>query len=351
MHITEGIITGAPAVGYTLAGVALVGWGVKGMKKFAAEHPDKKPLLGMAGAFIFFISLLPIPAFTGTCSHPCGTPLVAIMMGPAIGVALTGISLLLQAAFFAHGGFSTWGANVLGLGLVGSLVGWGTYRLARKAGLSIRTAGFLGGLLGDVMVYVSVGSILGITLSNAPSPQFSLSGYLSAIYLAYLPTQGPIAFTEMLLTGFFLHYVYSQRPEVLQELSVISYRTIKKAGVVLMAIAVFSITFLWGNPVRSEEISQPPKQMEQVEEEAGFTGMDEAVNERLAEEAGRPPRDPYLNTESMGDIWNALLLTAGGVCGFIIGRGWDKMFAGKNRNESGVVKEAGFAQIAGKQHV
>lgn len=346
MHITEGIITGAPALGYTLAGLASVAWGIKGMKKFAAEHPDKKPLLGMAGAFIFFMSLLPIPAFTGTCSHPCGTPLVAIMMGPAIGVALTGISLLLQAAFFAHGGFSTWGANVIGLGLVGSLAGWGTYRLARKAGLSIKIAGFLGGLLGDVMVYVAVGSILGVTLSNGPSPQFTLSGYLSAIYLAYFPTQGPIAITEMLITGLFLHYVYCQRPEVLQELNVIPLQRIKKVGVTLMAIVVFTTAFFLGSPTGAEETISI--KTEQMEEETGFTGMDEAVNEHMAVQAGRPPRDPYLDTESMGDLWNALLLMAGGISGFIIGRGWDRMFTNKARNKFDSIKETGFVQIAGK---
>jgi cobalt/nickel transport system permease protein len=334
MHITEGIITGAPAVGYTMAGAALVAWGIKGMKKFAAKHPEKKPLLGMAGAFIFFVSLLPIPAFTGTCSHPCGTPLAAIMMGPAIAIALTGISLLLQAAFFAHGGFSTWGANVIALGFFGCIFGWGTYRIARKAGLSIRSAGFLGGLLGDVMVYVAAGLILGTTLSNGPSPQFSFGGYLSAIYLAYFPTQGPIAFSEMLLTGFFLHYVYCQRPEVLEDLSVISPRKIGlgKSSVLPIAILACGITYFLVSPIMAEE--GLPIETEQVKEETGFSGMDEAVNERLAEEAGRPAQDPYLNTESMGDIWNALLLIAGGSCGFILGRGWDKVFVKKDQNKS-----------------
>jgi len=113
------------------------------MKKFAAGYPERKPLLGMGGAFVFFVSLIPIPAFTGTCSHPCGTPLIAILLGPTIGIALAGISLLLQAAFFAHGGFSTWGANVLSLGFCGCFCGWATFRLARKLGLPIWLAGFI----------------------------------------------------------------------------------------------------------------------------------------------------------------------------------------------------------------
>jgi cobalt/nickel transport system permease protein len=342
MHITEGIITGAPAVAYTMAGVALVGWGVKGMKRFAQKHPEKKPLLGMAGAFIFFMSLLPIPAFTGTCSHPCGSPLAAIIMGPAVGIALTGISLLLQAAFFAHGGFSTWGANVIALGFFGCVFGWGTYQFARKAGLSIRVAGFLGGLIGDIMVYVASGLILGVTLSHSPSPQFSLGEYLSVIYLAYFPTQAPIAISEMLLTGFFLHYVYCQRPDVLQELNVAPIQSAGKTGIALLAVGAFATTLFMVNPVRAEDKAT------QVEASSSFSGMDETVNEHLAEQAGRPARAPYIDTESMGDIWNGLLLITGGICGFIIRGGWDKVFVNKRNSKSEPKQAIKPMPVAGK---
>ena len=129
MHISEGIITGVPAMAYTAVAVGLVAYGAKKMKDLVKENPEKKPLFGMAGAFIFFLSLIPIPAFTGTCSHPCGSPLIGIMLGPWIGIALTGLTLLLQAAFFAHGGFSTWGANVITLGVGGAFFGWLSFRI------------------------------------------------------------------------------------------------------------------------------------------------------------------------------------------------------------------------------
>ena len=178
MHISEGIITGYPAAAYTAAGLALMGLGTWRMKKFAAKFPDKKPLIGMGGALIFFVSLIPLPAFTGTCSHPCGTPLIAILLGPAIGIGLAGIALLLQAAFFAHGGFSTWGANVLTLGLAGCVTGWLTFRGARKLGLPLWLSGGVAGLLGDIMVYAVSGLILAWTLVHAPTPQYTFKGYL-----------------------------------------------------------------------------------------------------------------------------------------------------------------------------
>jgi cobalt/nickel transport system permease protein len=175
MHIAEGIIKGTPALIYTGIGISLMAWGTAAMKRFVARQPEKKPLLGMAAALVFFVSLIPLPAFTGTTTHPCGTPFVAILLGPAIGTALAGISLLLQAAFFAHGGFSTWGANVLDLGFLGCLLGWGTFRVARMLRFPIWAAGCVGGLLGDLAVYAGAGLILGTTLAQGPSPQYTLA--------------------------------------------------------------------------------------------------------------------------------------------------------------------------------
>lgn len=330
MHITEGIITGSSAVAYTGAGLAFVGWGASRMKKFIFDFPGKKPLLGMGGALIFFVSLIPIPAFTGTTTHPCGTPLIAILLGPLIGVALTGVSLLLQAAFFAHGGFSTWGANVIALGVFGCFFGWGAFKVFMKIGLPLWAAGFAGGLVGDVMVYASSGMILGTTLVNAPSPQFSLAGYLAAIYAAYLPTQLPIAVGEMIVTGMALQYAYRQRPEVLEELGVVNRPSkITQPGktFTIMFLPLLFILFLaapnqgFGIENESKPLPVMAKPSEVRPEGAvPFSGMDETVNEILAQNAGRAAREPYIDTEKMGDLWNLLLLSAGGVCGFIVGK-------------------------------
>ena len=344
MHITEGIITGKSAVIYAGVGVALVGWGATRMKKFVNAFPEKRPLLGMGGALIFFISLIPIPAFTGTCSHPCGTPLVSILLGPGIGVALAGVSLLMQAAFFAHGGFGTWGANVLALGLFGCLFGWGAFRLARKMGLPLWASGFAGGLVGDLMVYAAAGMILATTLVKAPNPQYSLLGYLTAIYGAYLPTQLPIALGEMVVTGLALQYAFKQRPEVLEELGIVYRKPFsrKKAPVTLIFLTILSVALLF---TITDALAEQNKENANSSDTSAITGdsgeggalagMDEVVNERLAEAAGVPPRDPYVNTEAKGDLWNMMLLLAGGICGFILGRWWHLLWGnGKGAQKS-----------------
>ena len=337
MHITEGIIIGKDAVLYTAAGVSLMAWGVSRINVFVRKAPENKPLLGMGAALIFFFSLIPIPAFTGTCSHPCGTPLIGILLGPSIGIVLTGISLLLQAAFFAHGGFSTWGANVVALGFFGCCFGWGLFRFMRKLGLPLWAAGLLGGLIGDIMVYVASGLILGTTLVKAPTPQYSLGGYLLVIYSTYLPTQLPIAIGEALITGMALHYAGKQRPEILASLGIL---TRKEVSFYSLFMILPTMLIFWGaGYVTLSEAATPVAVDVSVEHSATdsaprFSGMDEAVNDALAEKAGRPSRQPYLNTEGMGDLWNLLLLSAGGVCGFILGRYWHLLW-GRPKSQSG----------------
>lgn len=220
MHITEGIITGYPVLIYTFIGLVLMAIGARRMNHFSRDMPEKKPLFGMCAAIIFFVSLIPIPAFTGTTSHPCGVVLVSILLGPYITIALTGLSLILQAAFFAHGGFGTWGANVIALGFAGCMVGWSLFYALRKLRFTVFAAGCVAGFAGDVAVYATSGLILATALSTGPDPQYDFLAYLAVIYAAYLPTQLPIAIVEGLVTGYALNHAMKQRPEVLASLGV-----------------------------------------------------------------------------------------------------------------------------------
>jgi cobalt/nickel transport system permease protein len=322
MHIAEGILTGRSVVETSLAGAAVVAWGSVRMAQFVKAQPERKPLLGMAGAFVFLVSLVPIPAFNGTCSHPCGTPLAGILLGPGIAAALSFLTLLLQALFFAHGGFSSLGANVLTLGLFGAGFGWLTYRLGRVLGLPVWAAAGLGGLIGDWMTYALSGGILAFHLAfRSPHPQHSFTDYLKVIFAAYLPVQGPISIGEMIFTGVVLYSIGRQRPEVLEQLKVVPPAAKK-------AVVAGLLVFLGLASVGAWAVSQPqgltasPKVTE-------FKGMDESVNMSLAAQAGAPASNPFINLEARGDVWNFVLLLGGGIAGFIIGKNWAHLFEKK----------------------
>ena len=76
-------------------------------------------LLGLCGAFAFVLSSLKIPSVTGSCSHPTGVGLAAILFGPSVACIMALIVLLFQALLLAHGGLTTLGANVFSMGVAG----------------------------------------------------------------------------------------------------------------------------------------------------------------------------------------------------------------------------------------
>ncbi|MDH5696279.1 MAG: energy-coupling factor ABC transporter permease, partial [Dehalococcoidia bacterium] len=125
MHIAEGILPANwAAIWYVIAIIFLV-IGIIIIRRKTREVRGLMPLLGISGAAIFLISVFPVPVpVTGSCSHPCGTPLGAILVGPFISTVLGALALLIQALFLAHGGISTWGANIVSMALVGSFVGF-----------------------------------------------------------------------------------------------------------------------------------------------------------------------------------------------------------------------------------
>ena len=212
MHIAEGILPVKWAVLWYLPAIVFVGIGIYVIKKKTREVRGLMPLLGLTGAAIFLISVFPVPVpITGTTSHPVGTPLGAILVGPFISVVLGAIALLIQALFLAHGGISTWGANIVSMALVGSFVGFGTFVIFRKLNAPIFVAAFTAGLLGDWATY----AVTSFEMASALHGTGSLWGMFGAISLAFAPTQLPLGILEGLFTSGVVTLVYQRRPELL----------------------------------------------------------------------------------------------------------------------------------------
>ena len=182
-------------------------------------NPMYKQLTGVFTAAIFIISLMPIPVpITGTCSHPAGTPLAAIFMGPMVTSFMSAVGLLIQALFFAHGGLTTLGANTLTMGVFGGLVGWLLFKGCRRINLNLFVSGLVAGLIGDLSVYV--GTSIQLALAIHGTTQLAIVFW--AIFGAFLPTQGPLAIIEGLFTGLTLNYLAKVRPDILYNFKVIS---------------------------------------------------------------------------------------------------------------------------------
>jgi cobalt/nickel transport system permease protein len=212
MHIAEGILPLEWAATWYLPAVIFMGIGIFLIKGKVKQTRSVMPLLGLCGAAIFLISCIPIPVpITGTTSHPCGTPLASVLVGPFISTVLGALALLIQALFLGHGGLTTWGANIFSMGIMGSFVGFGSFALFRRLNVPIFFAAFAAGLFGDWATYIATA----LELSLALHGDTSLWTVFATIAIAFAPTQIPLGILEGLFTGGVVKVLYERRPELI----------------------------------------------------------------------------------------------------------------------------------------
>jgi cobalt/nickel transport system permease protein len=218
MHISEGILPFGWAALWFVVAAPFVWIGLKRLNDLAKDDLSFKPLVGLLAAVVFIISCMPIPVPTaGTCSHPCGTGIAAILVGPFVSVLITSVALLIQALFLAHGGLSTWGADIVSMGVAGSFTAWLTFRLLRRFGASLATASFLAGLLADWATYATTAVALAAGI-RGDDPFLPLFG---KIVVAFIPTQLPLGILEGAMTAGMVTLLYRKRPDLLVKMRVI----------------------------------------------------------------------------------------------------------------------------------
>ena len=311
MHISEGILPFKWAGLWSLVAIPFLIWGILDIKKKSKETASFKPLLGLMGAVVFIISCMPIPVPTaGTCSHPCGTGISAILLGPIVSIFVSSIALFLQALFLAHGGLTTWGADIVSMGIAGSFAGYFAFRILRKFNVSLFISGFVAGLLADWATYATTSFELASALHGS-KPMFPL---FMTILVAFIPTQLPLGILEGVLTGGMIVFVYKRRPDILASLGVIreSAKPIMKNGVKIILILLIFLS-LTGHFAFAQN---------------KWGGVDESVVEKVAEEHGRAAWAPFINTDQ-GDLLLFVFLLAGTAGGFVMGYNFRKLFAKK----------------------
>ncbi len=212
MHISEGILPVSWAVFWYVMSAPFILFGLRTLARRSAKDPFTKPYVGLVGAAVFVISCMPIPVpIAGTCSHPCGTGLAAILLGPSITVVVTSVALTLQALFLAHGGISTLGANTFAMGVIGGFTGYGVFLAVRKLGLPVTVAAFAAGLLSDWATYAGTSFVLATSLHF----EASFSTMFLTILLAFTPTQVPLGIIEGIISAVAYNFIHSRRPEFL----------------------------------------------------------------------------------------------------------------------------------------
>ena len=225
MHIMEGFLPLPWCAFWFALSLPVVAYGAYKMRKLMKANRDVLPLLAVSGAFIFVLSSLKMPSVTGSCSHPTGTGIGAILFGPWITSVLSTIVLIYQAIFLAHGGLTTLGANTFSMGIIGPIVGYLVYKGAMKWDVDMYIAVFLAALLADWFTYI----VTSIELALAfPAASGGVLASFQAFLAVFAITQVPLAIVEGAVSALMFKYIVQLRSDVLLRLNVASPSIIKK---------------------------------------------------------------------------------------------------------------------------
>jgi cobalt/nickel transport system permease protein len=175
------------------------------------------PLLSLLSAFSFIVMMFNWPVPDGTTAHMVGGALIAILMGPYVGVITVSIALLIQALIFGDGGITTYAANCFNMAVVLPLVAYivfnGFNKFFKGSNKGIIIGSFLAGYIGINAAALLCGLEIGIQPlfepGYCPYP-FWLA--IPAMLFAHLTIAGII---EGGVTTGVINYLYSMHPNLI----------------------------------------------------------------------------------------------------------------------------------------
>jgi len=209
MHIAEGYLPVAHALGWTIGSAPFVADGIRQLNRRIAEDRSQRYLLAAAAAFAFALSAMKLPSVAGSSSHPTGVALGTILFGPRLMSVIGMLVLLFQALLLAHGGLTTLGANAFSMAIAGPWMSWTLYRATSRFGSG--PASFLAAFGGDLFTYLVTAMQLAFAFPAADGGVPVAAGRFLAIFGV---TQIPLALLEGALTVFVLRSLKAQPKEV-----------------------------------------------------------------------------------------------------------------------------------------
>lgn len=210
MHMADALVS--PVVAgtmYACSGVAM-GYSIKKVR--LEQKPEKIPVMGVMGAFVFAAQMInfTIPG-TGSSGHLCGGMLLSAVLGPEAGfLTMIGV-LLVQCLLFADGGLLALGCNVWNMAFYGCFVGaMVIWKYMIKNGIS-RKKIVAASLLCCVLT-LQLGAF-SVTLETLAS------GITELPFMVFMAAMQPIhlaiGLVEGLITAAVLTFIYEARPELL----------------------------------------------------------------------------------------------------------------------------------------
>jgi len=210
MHIPDGFLTAQTWVPAWFLSAGGIGFCLNRAKK--AMQDRAVPLMGVMAAFIFAAQMVNFPVLGGTSGHLLGGVLAAVLLGPFAGAIVIACVLVIQCLIFQDGGLTALGANILNMAVIGTMGGYGMYRLMR-------------GRSGDhwrILFATAVASWFSVVLASgacALELAFSKTSPLNIVLPAMLGIHALIGIGEGVVTTLIVGFVLKVRPDLLHLLS------------------------------------------------------------------------------------------------------------------------------------
>jgi cobalt/nickel transport system permease protein len=207
LHAPDGFFS--VSVALLMWAIAIVAIGVSVSRAGKTLDERMVPLMGVTAAFIFAAQMINFPVIGGTSGHLLGAVLAAILLGPWAGTLVMASVIAVQSLLFQDGGLLAMGANIVNMGVIGTMGGYAIYRsLCRVLGGEER------GRLPAAAVAAWTAVMLG---AAATSLELVASGTspLAVVLPAMLGVHVFIGIGEAVITVGALALIRSARPDLL----------------------------------------------------------------------------------------------------------------------------------------
>lgn len=158
MHIPDGFISPKLYLPLYAVSSGFWAWGLRRLKENLNE--ETIPFVASLTAFCFVAMMITIPLPGGTTAHASAIGLLAVLFGIWTAFISVSLVLLIQALFFGNGGITSLPVNAFGMGLIGSVTAWYSFKILSKWNKTV--ALFIAGWLSVTVSALVIAFILGI---------------------------------------------------------------------------------------------------------------------------------------------------------------------------------------------
>lgn len=222
MHVPDGFLDLPTSV---TTGVVAAGAVGVALRRSKAELGDAGAVrAGLTACFVFAAQMVNFPVASGTSGHLLGAALAVALVGPWTACLVMTSVLMVQALFFADGGLTALGTNIVLMGVVGVLMAW----LVQKAGTTLtrgRVAGPGGvALLAGISAFVSV-PMAALTFALLFAAGGAVPVSFATLVTMMVGTHLVIGIGEAVITSAVVGAVAATRPDLVRLASAAGRRT------------------------------------------------------------------------------------------------------------------------------